>query len=222
MPPSSDLGPPPQPSPTRARLSSSDIDRQFEARLRSLSPPAAVSVYLPAPRADELQQRLERLTAAGSRDERPINGAELERRLKRLQGDDEPATSLNDGAAAPYAPMPVSASDVDELDVLLSQVQDEVQLDYKQMDDTATQLGRPLDGSDGPHRQKRGAERTRDRGHMEGKEADGDSVDADDAERLMEELQRMPGTEIVKLKHAAGSSHHSDDEYDASDSDEYG
>ena len=209
---------PPHPSPPRPRLSSSDIDRHFEARLRSLSPPAPVSVYLPAPRADELQQRLERLQASG-RDVQAVDEAELERRLKRLQGED--VATVGDGkhsspaasSPPPYMPVPVYMSERDELDVMLKQVQDEVRLDYKDVYDTAAQLGQPLDSSSNQHRQKR-AELKRASEQMNGRDAGSRDVDVDDAEQLMNELQRLPSTEIVKLKHVAGASYHSEDDYD--------
>ena len=187
-----------------------------------------MSVYLAVPRADELQQRFERLQAAAAGTQSwHGDEAELERRLKRLQGEDVPAAAAERGQQ-PAALLPSSAarlppslqpSEGDELGELLRQVQDEVQLDYQAVYDTAVQLGRPLDGSDKSH-SGTGSERKGDGGAMEGKEAEVGGVDVDDAERLMNELQRLPSTEIVKLKHVAGSHYRSDGEYEEDDDDE--
>ena len=218
---------PPEPAPVRPRLTSSDIDRHFEARLRSLSPPAPVSVYLPAPRDDELQVRLAKLQAGSGGDsssERAPDPGELERRLRRLQGEDvpdgasepSPAPLTTETAAHMLAPAPVYGSAGSEMEELLRQVQDEVQLDYQSVYDTAVQLGRPLDGT----QQRTANQRQRPAATSAGGVEQG--VDAEDAERLMDELQRLPSTDIVKLKHAAGSRYVSDDEEDSDSDDEHG
>ena len=155
-----------------------------------------------------------------------MDEAELERRLKRLQGEDVPEAEAEDGkysaAAAivsphPRMPVPVYAYGGDELDTLLREVQDEVKLDYKEVYDTALQLTRPLDSSESKKHRGGGGERKGDSKSGEGKEGAA-SVDVNDVDQLMHELQRLPDTAIVKLKHTAGSSYHSDDEHADSDS----
>ena len=213
-----------------ASLSPAEVDRHLEARLHSLTS-QPVSVYLPAPSASQLQSRLHRLlgTDSGLTTERPSEQSledrlhrlsrgegsseaaashdELERRLMRLQGhDDEAACESKEqqpGTLISPTPGAAPASAVlwdepedggeDDVETLLKQLHDEVKLDYLQVHKVGERLARPFRTSTSAASASRA-----------GVTSPPPPVDVDDPQKLMDSLQSLPSTEVLRLKEMAG------------------
>jgi hypothetical protein len=210
----------PLPTSSSPPLSPSAIERQLEARLHSLTTSKTpVAVYLPTPTHAELQRRLHRLLSSptssssvaaddgqlelrlaqlsGGAEGKEVTDAELERRMRRLQGEDDSVQAAaagreerkDDGAASTSASG--TAGDGDEVERLLKSMQEDVQLDMEQVQRISTLLSKPLMSASSSSSRS-----ARDRGQ---------DAALDDPRRLMAHLQSLPSTELAKLRQQRGN-----------------
>jgi hypothetical protein len=127
-----------------------------------------------------LERRLEVLS--GGRGGEAVSDAELQRRMRRLQGEDE-----NDDSALSAREERKDDGDAmeagDEVETMLRQINAEVKLDFDSVQRVTALLSKPLSAS---------------------RDSSMEAVAVDDPHRLMAQLQSLPSTEVAKLRQQRG------------------